>query len=93
LNSVEQLDVEERKKYDLLKVVLEDGHEEQHMLPKETGKEISSVLTNLKTKKKREDERGETPLKKLEKLSDLKEEGNISEDEFKKKKEEVLEEV
>lgn len=90
-DSIEQIDVEERKKYDFLKILLKDGSEEQHMIPKNSGEKITSMLANLKTQKKREEERGETPLKKLEKLSNLKEEGTISEEEFNQKKEEILE--
>lgn len=89
--AIAQMDVGRRKNYDLLKVQLESGEEEKHMIPKDSGEEVTSMLSNLMTQKKREEERGETPLKKLEKLSKLKEEGIVSEEEFEKKKKEILE--
>lgn len=90
-HSIEKIDVEERKGYDLLKISLEDRSEEKHMIPKKSGEKITSILSSLKTQKRREEEQGETPLKKLEKLSKLKEDDAVSEEEFEKKKKEILE--
>lgn len=91
--SIVKIDTEPRKKFDLFKIELEKGDKEEFMVPKNSGGEIAGIIRNLQTQIKREEERGETPLKKLEKLSKLKEKGSISEKEFKAKKKELLEEI
>ncbi|NIQ05160.1 MAG: hypothetical protein GWO20_05355 [Candidatus Korarchaeota archaeon] len=90
---IQRVKVEGRKKYDLLVVYLKDDTIERFMIPKGCGAEVTSNLRYLQTLKKRKERRGETPLQKLEKLTALKEKNAISQEEFKKKKEELLRDI
>lgn len=90
---IERIDVDRKKNFDLLKVYLSDGDKEKFMLPRGTGEIITGDIRRLQTIKKRKETRGETPLKKLERLSDLKDQEAITEEKFEEKKEELLEEI
>lgn len=92
-HSIADVEVEVRKKYDLLVVHLRDSSTKRFMTPKNTGAELTSRLRRLQTLKKRKEKRGETPLKKLEKLSDLKERDIISDERFEEKKKKLLKEI
>ena len=83
---------ETRKKYDLIKIETKDGKEEEFMAPKEEGGRIAGFIRDLEHEKKVEDAQ-ETPLEKIDKLSDLKDKGAITQEEFEEKKKDLLKEV
>lgn len=93
LKSIVKINSEPRKNFDLFEIELENGKNEKYMLPKNSGGQVSGIVRDLQTQQKRAEEGGETPLKKLEKLSKLKEEGNITEEEFKERKEQLLQNI
>ncbi len=92
-HSIESMDIEERKGYDLLVLFLKSGESVKFMIPEGSGPEITSFLRKVESEKKKEEKAGETPTQKLEKLSDLKDRGAVTEEEFEEKKKEILEDI
>ncbi|MFP4116314.1 MAG: SHOCT domain-containing protein [Candidatus Aenigmatarchaeota archaeon] len=91
--AIEEINVEERKGYDLIVINLETGKKKKFMIPEGSGPEITSFIRRLESEKRREEKGEETPTQKLERLSDLKDKKAITEEEFEKKKEEILEDI
>lgn len=91
--SIEDIEIEERKGYDLLVLHLKNTDDKKFMIPEGCGPQLTSVLRTLESEKKKSEHKGETATQKLEKLSELHDKGKISEDEFQKKKDRLLDEI
>lgn len=92
-HSIEDIDIEERRGYDLLVLHLESKEDKKFMIPEGSGPELTSVLRTLESEKRKKERKGETATQKLEKLSDLNDRGKISEKEFQDKKDRLLDEI
>ncbi len=92
-HSIDEINVEERRGYDLLVLNLKSGSSKKLMIPEGSGPRITSVLRTLESEKKKMEEQGETATQKLEKLSELYDKGKLTKKEFKEKKERLLEEI
>ncbi len=92
-HSLEDINIEERKGYDLLVLNLQSGETKKFMIPEKSGPKLTSVLRTLESEKKKMERKGETATQKLEKLSELHDKGKISEEEFKEKKKRLMEEI
>lgn len=84
INSIKEINVENRKGFDSMKVVTRRGQEKM-MLPKNSGMKVSGTIRKLQDYK--------DPFKDLENLSEQKEKKNISEDEYEEKKKEILDRI
>lgn len=99
---ISRIDSETRKDYDLLKIRTKGGKQEEFMAPWEESGRIVGLIRSLELEERKEKSKSEqtdreterqSSLQKIERLQELKEEGAISEEEFERKKQELLEEV
>ncbi|MDY6770719.1 MAG: SHOCT domain-containing protein [Candidatus Nanohaloarchaea archaeon] len=81
IDSVKEMDVEERDGFDRVKVTTKRGTE-TFMAPEGAGVKITGRIRELQ-------EHGD-PMDELERLSEQHDKGNIGDDEYRKKKEELL---
>ena len=91
-NVIEEMDVESRKNYDLLKIYT-PNKDDKFMIPEDSGTKITSMLRNLESERRKEENKGETATEKLERLSVLHDAGKIDDEEFKEKKDRLMEEI
>lgn len=89
---ITEINTEERKQYDLIKISTKEDKVKEFMAPKEQGGKIAGIIRSLEMEKK-ERQSEETALRKIKELSKLKDRGDITEEEFEDKKEDLLDEV
>lgn len=87
------IDIEDREGYDLLILYLKTRKNKKFMIPEGSGPKLTSVLRTLESEKKKMEKKGETATEKLEKLSELHDEGKLTEEEFQDKKDRLLDEI
>ncbi len=86
LEDIKDIEVEERKGFDLLRIETKEG-QKKLSLPKKKGMEISGLIRGEQSRKE------DDPAEKLEKLGKEKERGNISEEEYDNKKEDLMDRI
>lgn len=84
LNSIKEINVEDRKGFDAMEIITKRGRERM-MLPSNTGMKISGRIRELQDQK--------DPFKDLDNLSKQRDKKNISEDEYERKKKDILERI
>lgn len=84
LDAINDMAVEERKGFDILEIQHQDGSQ-KYMVPEGTGVQISGHIRDVQGSL--------DPAERLEKLSEQKELGNISEEEFEEKKDELMDRI
>lgn len=84
IDSIEKMEVEDKKGLDKIKVTTPE-HTEQLMVPDGKGLKVTGLI--------REIQKNPDPAGKLEKLSEQKDRGNISEEEFEDKKDDLVDRI
>lgn len=84
INSIKEMNVEERKGFDKISIRTRRG-EETFMVPENVGVKITGRIREL--------QEHNDPLDDLERLSQQHKEGNITDDEYQSKKDELLDRV
>ena len=84
INSIRDIDVEDRNDFDIIRLSTGD-EKERFMVPNDAGMRISGVIRKLQSQK--------DPLKALDRLSKQRDRENITEEEFDRKKKELLDRV
>lgn len=87
VNDIEDMTVEERKGFDILKIRTKED-ERKLMVPGETGVQIAGRIRETQS-----DKEGLDPAEKLEKIGEQKERGHISEEEYNEKKDELMDKI
>lgn len=80
LEDIEDININERKDFDLMKIETNDDIR-KFMLPEGTGVQVAGHIRDMQ---------GLTTAERIEELGELKDKGNISEEEFQEKKEELM---
>ncbi|MFB6115064.1 MAG: hypothetical protein ABEK04_02140, partial [Candidatus Nanohalobium sp.] len=85
IDDIKEINAEERKDFDMLKVRADD-HTDKYMVPEGSAVKISGYIRD-------EQEKEKGPAEKLETLSEQKEKGNITEEELQEKKDELMDKI
>lgn len=86
LEDVQDIQVEERKGFDLMNVKTKD-QEKKILTPEGKGVEISGHIREEQNKKEKD------PAEQLEKIGSEKQKGNISEEEYEEKKDDLMDRI
>lgn len=86
LDNIEEMDVEERKGFDTLTIRTSEG-ERKFMVPEQTGVRISGDIRQVQTRKEAD------PAEQLEKIGKEKQKGNLTEEEYQDKKDELIDRI
>lgn len=86
LAQIQDIQVDERKDFDKVVIRTEAG-EKELMTPEGSGVEISGLIRDQQEKDERD------PAEQLEKIGKEKEKGNITEEEYEEKKDELMDEI
>lgn len=86
IDDIEDMNVEERKEFDILSVSTKST-KRKLMVPGKTGVKIAGYLREIQS------ERGLDPTEKLEKIGEQKEKGLITDEEFNEKKDKLMDEI
>lgn len=87
LDHIQNIEVEERKDFDIMKIKTEDGKEKKIMTTEGKGIQISGHIRD------QQEIREKDPAEQLEKIGEQKEKGNISEEEFEDKKDDLMDRI
>lgn len=86
LGQIKDIKVEERKDFDVLRIETE-SEEREIMTPEGKGVEISGMIREQQEKDERD------PAEQLEKIGKERDKGNISEEEYREKKDELMDRI
>lgn len=84
IDAIDDMSVEERKGFDILEIKF-GGQKQKYMVPEGTGVQISGHIRDVQGSL--------DPAERLEKISEQKELGHISEEEFEEKKDELMDRI
>lgn len=88
LEDIQDVTVKERKGFDILKIKT-NKKDRKLMAPENSGLKISGKIRELQNRS----EKDLDPAEQLEKIGEQKEKGNISKEEFEKKKDELIDRI
>ncbi len=86
LSDILDIEVEERKGFDVIRLTTKDG-ERELSIPEGQGMKITGLIRG------QQNSNDEDPAEKLEKLGKEKERGNITEEEYEEKKEDLMDRI
>lgn len=86
LNQIQDIQVEERKDFDRV-VITTESDEKEIMTPEGKGVKISGLIREQQNIQEKD------PAEQLEKIGSEREKGNISEEEYEEKKEELMDQI
>lgn len=84
IDTIEKMEVEDKKGLDKIKITLQEGIE-QLMVPDTKGLRVTGLIRDI--------QKNPDPADKLEKLSEQKDRGNISNEEFEEKKDDLVDRI
>lgn len=85
IDSIEKMKVNDKKNIDNIVVRLPEGRKEELMVPDGEGLKVTGLIRDI--------QQTPDPANKLEKLSDQRDRGNISEEEFEEKKDDLVDRI
>lgn len=85
IDSIDKMEVNDKKTLDKVVLQLPEGRKEELMVPDGEGLKVTGLIRDI--------QKNPDPADKLEKLSDQHERGNISEEEFEDKKDDLVDRI